>query len=453
MSEIKKTLIFIGAAAGLLVLALVTAPGRPVPEAMSDVGGAFFPDFTDPNAARTLEVIEFDEETGAALPFKVTFKDGRWTIPSHHDYPADGEDRLAKTAAGVIGIHKDEFRTDNVADHASCGVIDPLDETATSLEGRGTRVTLKDEGERVLADFIVGKVPEERSGYRFVRIPGQKRVYVAKMDVDLSTRFEDWIEKDLLEVERDEIQQVVLEDYSIDERTRRVDQRDLVTLEKRDGEWEMDRLPSGRALDITKLNSLLTAVDGLSIVGVRPKPAGLSASLSQTDAGAPLTQGDLLSLQSKGFFLTRNGQLLSNEGEVQVQTTKGVIYTLRFGEVLYGSGAAITAGGEASDDEEGGPGENRYLFITASFDPKLLPEPEAPANTAFQDKAEADWDEQDRENKKLYDAHEEWKKTVEEGRTSSQELNRRFADWYYVIPASAFEKVHLQRRDLLKEQT
>jgi hypothetical protein len=452
MSETRKTLTFIAVAAGLLVLALVTAPRRPVPEAWTDVGEAFFPDFADPNVAKTLEVIEFDEETGSARPFKVTFEAGRWTIPSHHDHPADAADRLAKTAAGVIGIHKDEFRSDNVSDHAACGVIDPLDEAATSLEGRGKRVTLKGDGGRVLADFIVGKTPEDRTGYRFVRIPGQKRVYVAKMDVDLSTRFEDWIEKDLLQVERDEIRRIVLKDYSIDERTRRVDQRDEVTLERVDDEWQLDRVPSGRELDTAKVSSLLGAIDGLSIVGVRPKPAGLSASLSQSGEGMALTQADLVSLQSRGFFLSRNGQLLSNEGEVQVQTAKGVTYTLRFGEVLYGSGAAVTAGSESSGDEESGPGENRYLFITSFFDPQGLAEPQAPTNTNFQNKAESEWDALDHDNKRLFDAHEEWKKQLEEGRSRSQELNARFADWYYVIPASAFEKVRLQRKDLLKEK-
>jgi len=450
MSETKKTLTYVAAAALLLLVAWATAPRRAVPEAFADRGEPFFPGFEDPNAAKTLEVIEFDQTTGSAKPFKVTFSDGRWTIPSHHNYPADGADRLAKTAAGVIGIRKDDFRSDNVADHVACGVVDPLDETTTTLEGRGTRVTLKGEGEQVLADFIIGKTPEGRAGYRFVRVPGQKRVYVAKMDIDLSTKFQDWIEKDLLKVDRDAIREVVLKDYSIDEMTRRVDQRDQVRVEKRDGEWRMDRTPAGQELDISKLNSLLTAIDELSIVGVRPKPAGLSASLGQTEASMPLTRADLLSLQSRGYYLTRTGELLSNEGETQVETKDGVTYTLRFGEVVYGSGEAVTAGTDESDDQGSGPGENRYLFITTSFDPRLLPEPKAPASLAFQGKAEAEQSPEDRENKRLFETHEAWKKQLEEGKKASEDLNARFAGWYYVIPASAFEKVHLKRKDLLK---
>ena len=167
MNEKKKTMYFAGAALLLALLAFATTPSRVTPNAFLDQGEEFFPEFKDPNTATSLEVINFNEETGEAVPFKVEFRDGRWTIPSHHDYPADGKERLAKTAAGVIGITKDDFRSDNVSDHELCGVIDPLDETATTLSGRGKRVTIKGENDKILADFIVGKEIEGREGFRF----------------------------------------------------------------------------------------------------------------------------------------------------------------------------------------------------------------------------------------------------------------------------------------------
>src|SRR5688572_6200932 len=98
-SDLTLTKTLAGAALLLAVVTVVTAPRNVTPSAFSDLGEAFFPDFQDPNAATTLEVIEFDEATAAAKPFKVTNENGRWTIPSHHGYPADGKDRLAQTAA------------------------------------------------------------------------------------------------------------------------------------------------------------------------------------------------------------------------------------------------------------------------------------------------------------------------------------------------------------------
>ena len=90
MSETRKTITFGVVALILLLAAFLTTPGSVTPDDFSDVGEAFFPDFADPNIATTMVVSEYDEENSSARPFKVTFKDGRWTIPSHHDYPADG---------------------------------------------------------------------------------------------------------------------------------------------------------------------------------------------------------------------------------------------------------------------------------------------------------------------------------------------------------------------------
>ena len=451
MSEIKKTMTFGGTALVLALLAFATVPGRSTPDAFFDIGEPFFPEFTDPTVATTLEVIEFDADTAAATPFKVINQYGLWTIPSHHDYPADGEDRLAETAAGVIGIVKDDFRSANVADHEALGVVDPLDETVSTLKGRGKRVTVKGESEGVLADFIVGNEVEGRDRFRFVRVPGQSRVYAAKMDIDVSTRFEDWIEKDLLQVNRGDIDQVILNDYSINERTLTVTRRDTLVLEQKNGEWAARGMASNEEVDMGKMGVLLGAVDDLSIVGVRPKPAGVSQDLTRVGEGE-ITRSDLLSLQSKGYYLTRDGRLLSNEGELVVHSTDGIIYTLRFGEIVYGRGEAITAGDASNEDEKSGPGENRYLFITAEFDASAFPEPPEPQHTDFEDKEESEWTDADRRNNELQEKYAEWEAQIAVGKESASDLSARFGKWYYVISADSFEKIRVRRSDLVKQK-
>ena len=417
MTETRKTLYYAGAALLLAGLAFATAPRQKLPSAFFDQGQQFFPDFTDPNAAKSLEVVDWDEATGQAVPFKVTFQNGRWTIPSHHGYPADGKDRLAKTAAGLIGLTKDDFRTDNVADFEACGVIDPLDNAVQSLKGRGRRVTIKGENGAVLADLIIGKAFEGREGFRLVRVPGQKRVYGTKINVDISTKFKDWIEPDLTMLEKDEIDRVQLKDYSIDEQSGRLDQRDTVDL-TRDGEsWKMPGLPAGKDVDTYKINNLVSAVDALSIEGVRPKPDGLTASLQRASGGISITNSDMASLQSHGFYFTRDGRLVSNEGELMVHTKDGVLYTLRFGEVAFGQGNTLSAGDSAEVRKPGETGENRYLMISASLDPMLK------------------------------DA-----KAVDAAKKRVDDLNGRFAKWYYVISAQSFDSIHLKRKDLVKDK-
>jgi hypothetical protein len=298
-------------------------------------------------------------------------------------------------------------------------VIDPLDNSVQVLKGRGRRVTIKGENGAVLADLIIGKAFEGREGFHLVRVPGQKRVYGARINVDISTRFKDWIESDLTLIEKDEIDHVELRDYSIDEQTGRLDQRDNVVL-NRDGEtWAMAGMPGGKEVDTYKMTNLIRAVDELSIEGVRPKPEGLTASLQRAAGGIRITEGDMISLQQHGYYFARDGRLVSNEGELQVHTKDGVMYTLRFGEVAFGQGLALTAGDSLNARAPGqaSGGENRYLMISASVDPKLA------------------------------DA-----KALEAARKRVDDLNGRFAKWYYVISAESFDSVHLKRKDLLRDK-
>ena len=103
MNEYQKTGIFLGVTIILGSLAMFTGrPSRPNLAQFSDQGEPFYPRFIDPAVAAALEVIDYDEETGTATPFKVQVRNGRWTIPSHYNYSADGEDRLATTAASMI---------------------------------------------------------------------------------------------------------------------------------------------------------------------------------------------------------------------------------------------------------------------------------------------------------------------------------------------------------------
>jgi len=450
MSEIRKTILFCAVAVVLAALALVTGPRRVTPDAFVDQGEPFFPNFTDPNTARTLEVVAFDPQTGVANPFKVTFEGGKWIIPSHHNYPADAKDRLARTAAGVIELRKDDFRTDNAADHAACGVVDPLDDPSLGLQGRGQRVTIKGENGAVLADLIVGGVVEGRDKMRFVRIPGQKRVYASRMNMEVSTKFGDWIEKDLLQASKDDLDNIVLKNYSIDERSGKVEERDRIVLEKRDV-WTTAGLRKDEEVSPAKLNELLGALDDLKIEGVRPKPEGLVASLTQSSGSVSISNEDALSLQGKGYFFSRDGRLLSNEGEIQARTTDGRVYSLRFGEVVYGSGLAVTAG-TGQGGEATGPAENRYLFVTVAFDPSLFPEPANAPNTDFLSKPDSLWTAADRENNAVYEAHRAWAERRNDAEKLARDLNARFAKWFYVISSASFEKLRPARSDLIRKK-
>ena len=225
MNEMKRTIVFCFAASVLAVAAMVVDPGRMTPEIFNDQGETFYPEFTDPQAPKVIEIVDYDEETATARPLKVEFSDGKWRIPSHYNYPADAADRLAQTAAALIELRKDVIVSDRAQEHATFGVIDPLDQNVTSLSGRGQRVTLKDENDQTLADFIIGNFMENKSSMRYMRLPGQNRVYKVESSLGVSAKFEDWIETDLLKLYAGDIRKITVDSYSINERRGSIDRR------------------------------------------------------------------------------------------------------------------------------------------------------------------------------------------------------------------------------------
>ncbi len=418
MSEWLRTAILCLAALAVSTAAVLVDPGRRTPGIFDDQGEPFFPGFDDPQAPKTIEVIDYDAATATASPLKVEFKDNRWGIPSHHDYPADAENRLADTAAALMALRKDIVVSDRIEDHGRYGVVDPLDDRTASLTGRGKRVTLKGENDQVLADFVIGKPAEGKSGYRYMRVPAQRRIYSVKTDARVSSRFEDWIETDLLKLEAGDIRKITINSYSINERLGRLENSERTILTKRKDRWLLGR----RRLRGKKIDALTDALDNLRIVDVQPKPENLTRDL-KTPEGIRLSMESVVSLRRKGFFITPLGQLLSNEGEILVETANGIQYTLRFGEVAPAGTGTLAAPSEQEGEqasETKGTEERRYLFITVDY-------------SAARARKYADG-----------------KTPGEEGRTLERELRHRFADWYYIISGADFGNLRPSRRELTR---
>lgn len=420
----RKTATFGGVALALLLLTWVTAPRITMPEVFADRGEVLFPEFRDPNAAASLEVIQFDAQNATVRPFKVQNRNGRWTIPSQHDYPTDAKDRLATTAAAIIALKRDDFASDSAADHERSGVLDPLDTTLPTLNGRGTRLIVRGAQDQVLADVIIGNPVEKSPGYRYVRQPGQRRVYTSNIgDLKVSTAFGDWIDRDLLQVEPLEIDAVNIRNYSLDRTTGRVNPGDTLLLQKgADGDWTINGRAANEELDLKSVDGLLRNLASLTIVGVLPKPDGITSTLRNEVASTTVSAADREDLGRKGFYLASTGQLVSNRGEIVVRTVRGVFYTLRFGDIAPGTDAPateVTPAANATGAQPAAPRENRYLFIMVDYDPQAASSPGR----------------------------------ATEGEDRSKLLRARFAPWYYVIAANSYSAIQLGRSDLIKPRT
>ena len=353
------------AAAAALALVIFTAPGRPEAAEFDLEGQPLLPSLADPHRAAAIEITGWSDDTATATPFKVERKDGRWQLPSHAGYPAEAKDRLIKITANVIGLQRGALQSRSARDHEALAVIDPLDgKPGVSLKGRGLRCTLRDDAGAVLADFVVGKDVPGRDDFKYLRMIGDDTTWAVNLkDVDLSSSFYDWIEKDLLKVESWKIRKIEIDPYHVDEQRGILVPGQIVTITKptSTNQWVVEELQAGEKVNDTRINEIVDAIDDLEIADVKRKPPGVTGAL-KVATGQVIPQQELADLQLKGFFLTERG-LVSNDGEVRAWDEEGVLYTLRFGELA------------PSPEKDK---ERRYVFVTAIFDTDYLPEPVEP---------------------------------------------------------------------------
>ena len=87
----------------------------------------------------------------------------------------------------------------------------------TDVEGVGKRIVIEGEKGNVLADYIIGKQSPDKPGAYYVRTPGDDNVYICDVDIQLSTKFSDWISTDLLDVDSSGVVHLSVETYTFDE--------------------------------------------------------------------------------------------------------------------------------------------------------------------------------------------------------------------------------------------
>lgn len=402
MNPLSRTLMFAGIAVAAAVIAFVanSASQPDNIDGFADVGQMFFPDFQNVSSATALTVVDYDDDDRKTQSFAVQQNDsGLWVIPSHYNYPTEAADRLARTATSLMGIKKIAVTSRNKADWGRYGVLAPDADGAAKADERGTRLNLADNSGNSLVDLIVGnKVPEKTNQY-YVRVPEKNTTYIAQLDVDLSAKFSDWIQPDLLKIEPADVVSVTLDRYSIDETQGTINPGEVLKFRKEDlktdGTWSLaDLNAETEEFDTSPITSLVTNLDQLKIVDVRPKPDGLSDNMNINPVVKQILQRQMGNL---GYFFgpNRTGKgerLYSNEGELLAGTDKGVQYTLYFGEIADSAGKDIETGLDGADDaveeeSEAQPksedGPRRYLLVKVDFNDDLLgPKPVAPEQPA-----------------------------------------------------------------------
>jgi hypothetical protein len=527
---------------GFILVALLAAAGayfsKPQPAKPTIVGQIGEDMFKlAPKDVSRMEILQYDETNHKTVPFEVAQVNGVFSIPSHSGYPADQKNHLAEAATALMGVkvlnivfgkgdELGQLDADTIRARLNeYGVVDP-ENAKSSDKGIGMRVTLKNKDGTSLASAVIGKQVPDQTDQHYIRVAGKDQVCTVALDTSkFSTHFEDWIERNLLNLNSMDLKQVEIKDYSID----LVGNRALI---KNNGQMTLDYGSSGdtswklttdleyknkafkpRAMlpdeevDSAKLNELKTALDDLKIVDVERKPAAVPPDLRFKEG--QLVEDILRSLEERGFYPAPDEergpdcvQLLSNKGDVRLQLTDGACYVLRFGETTgdTSSTAKKPAKDKAKEEkkDEAAPGMNRYLFVMAEFNPAALPkpvmeplpqEPKPEAKKPEETKAgEKKTDEKKPDEKKVDEKkddkkdakaepvkkteppkvdikaeieritkenkrkQEEYDGKLAAGKKHVDDLNARFAPWYYVISDDVYRKIHLSREQIVKKK-
>ena len=407
MTESVKTLLFVAAAALSLVVAFVMGPTDVVQDFDALVGTRL--NRFDLDVAKRLKIVKFDKETVSTREFEVAETDGLWSIPSKQGYPADAAQQMADAATCLVDREVLRVAGKTANDHETLGVIDPGSSKLDSkAEGIGTRVTITDSNDTPLADMIIGKPVKDAVGQYYVRNIDQDVVYVIHLDPSkLSTKFEDWIEDDLLKLNPQDIGRIKIKDYSAEllpvfaggriQMQVQWDLRGEMTLDydSQESKWHAKLLQEADAnkkdlndyelaedeeLNEEALDDLRTALDDLLLVDVERKPAGLSAGLK--GGNEFLKDRDAVdSLIARGFAPVPQSpdlppEILSTEGEIVCTLQDGVEYVLRFGNLQVGEDGEAASNEKVEKEAKSGDGINRYLFVMARFNEKAIGKPE-----------------------------------------------------------------------------
>lgn len=514
----QRTALFLLGGLGMLLLGVAVQPRfksrveKPAEERV------LFPELSDAAKAASLEIVKYDEELATLAPFKVVQSGGVWVLPSHQNYPADAKDHLAAAATELVDLKALDVVSTSPADHETFGVIEPDPEKIKpGMTGIGELVEVRDAAGTKIARLVVGKEDKRPAmaaaaggkALRFVRRAGQDPVYRIEIDTSkFTTRFDDWIEKDLLKLSPWDVRRLVLDDYTLGavESGGRImveqNRKDRIELayEDKDAKWSLvkleafaggktakeEKLADGQELASTKLNDLRNALGDLKIIDVARKPAGLSADLK----GAEAFTGDpeaVTSMQQRGFLPLKSGDILSTDGETIVGMKDGVEYVLRFGAATTVSGAGKSDADATESADTAGETAGRYLLVMARFNegllekPKLDPVPDVPEASTTDDAKKAD-DKKDekrpegdaaeklkaaeeadakaqaaleekrrveRENRRKQDEYDD---KVKAAQKRVRDLNNRFADWYYIVSDKEYAKIHLTRDGVIQKK-
>ncbi len=419
MTELSKTLVFAGIALVAIVVAIVASPGLREKQDSIEQVGLFFPDLEDAKPAGRLLIVTVDEKLGTLGRFEVVKKNRLWTMPMKSDYPADAAEHVAEATTALQILERLSPAGEDRTTHVLYSLGDP-EKAELGTTGVGTLVRMEDEAGNPLAEIVIGKAVPDRSDLRYVRKRDEDAVFVSKVDMTkFSTDIEDWIDKRLFDAVDSSVKEVRIKhnrfeydkdagrfnygpvgsaDLAYDGVKREWSLASLTATDQTTGESEEILPNENEEPNSVELSGMLTALTGLQVVDVMPRPTALAGKLSLKVAlNEAFSQDELISLYVQGFVpqprAPQQGlgfDISAGEADISFGTNEGVRYRALIGSIaagLQGDRKSADAkdkkkkngqkDGDAPDKPDSAKdGRKRYLMVAVEFDAGLIPEPE-----------------------------------------------------------------------------
>ena len=399
---------------------------------------------------RSIEITRLGE-SDRIEQIKLRRKGDSWILPQYEDFTATGIARISEVAKSMLDRKILAITGDQEQSHFEFGLVDPAE--ATGLPNRaslGMKVELRDRNRGDIASLIIGKPVSETGGdgKYFVRLPGQPTVYEMQIPkVIFSTRFEDWVDSNLMNLPNQRNSPIRVTGIGID--SYRIDAKEIASADKQpdwqvkfqfspngskgnllrwvDGKFEKEDISQ---LSQRQVSDLLTALSQIRVLGARSKPKSIvklfrkSAEIS--DAAA------LKGLAPFGFRGRSDDEgfkIESANGELAIVTSDGMKMRLLVGSL-------------ADQTDSRSLDLNYHVLVLAEMVESVFEEPEKPVDVA----------EDSEENKAWLRKMAEIKTKKEALVLRIDSLNRSYSKWIHIVPESVINRLFPEPAEAKQEE-
>ena len=442
---------FLISAAALSVAAYVVYP-KAVSTGMEEQVNKPLFEF-EPKSVRGLSIVKYDQDrnTFDEIVMENSLVNG-WQIPSKFDYPVDSAEKLVYTASSLSGLIVLAIASEDPTDEETYGVVEPAAGLKAGQEGVGVKVSLKDRSKQEIASVIIGKEVKDQPNNRFVRIPGQRFIYICEYDPSiLKTDFFSWINPKVLNWSGQwTVSKLAIDNYSSTKSPilevkqsyqagLALEQNQWTTLSFVDAE-NKDAKPN---LNVAELERIRLALENFEIQDVVRKSPGLAKSLKER-TGIPVTFAVMSNIEKLGFFVDEKSKKeLGAGGALSFTSNVGIRYRMLFGALLT---ASVT----------GKPNDQRCVMVSADVDESKFPMPVNPDDARKQggekkndppkpngmgcEPGDLQDDDDEREARRQYQIKlEERNEKIAEAKKVADQINNRFANWFYIIDNKLYQ--------------